>query len=155
MADLFHQDEPEAPPGVYVEVAVERGLERGGQAAGGTLTYRAETELEVGQGVQVPLGRGNKPTQGVVVRAGGAELVRGMPASKVKTILKVTGTKLPPRLVELAQWMAGYYICPLGMVLATMVPAAVKRGVGLRKKTYLTKVARRSEPGALSDGSEQ
>jgi primosomal protein N' (replication factor Y) len=35
-------------------------------------------------------------------------------------------------MVDLAEWMAGYYVCPLGMVMASMVPAAVKQGVGRR-----------------------
>src|SRR5205085_3964810 len=51
-----------------------------------------------------------------------------------KAVLRLGQGRLPPKLVELAEWMADYYICPLGMVLATMMPAAVKRGVGLRKK---------------------
>ena len=32
--------------------------------------------------------------------------------------------------MELAGWIRDYYVCPLGQVLAAMVPAAVKKGVG-------------------------
>jgi primosomal protein N' (replication factor Y) len=33
--------------------------------------------------------------------------------------------------------MAGYYVCPLGMVLSTMMPAAVKKGTGRRTRVHL------------------
>ena len=41
---------------------------------------------------------------------------------------------LAPDLLELAQWIAGYYLCPLGEVLRTMLPlmAEVRRRVLLR-----------------------
>jgi primosomal protein N' (replication factor Y) (superfamily II helicase) len=91
--------------------------------------------LSVGQRVQVPLGRGNKPTGGIVVAVGGRELLGDVAAAKVKPILRATPGRLPDQLVELARWMAEYYVCPLGMVLATMLPAAVKHGTGLRSKT--------------------
>jgi primosomal protein N' (replication factor Y) (superfamily II helicase) len=46
-------------------------------------------------------------------------------------------------LMELAKWISDYYVCPLGQVLAAMVPGAVKRAAGVKKKrcVYLGEVA--------------
>ena len=136
MPDLFGiEDEklPSPPPGgdwTYLRIAVERGLDQGGTGAG--LTYKAAVPVAIGRRVEVPLGRGNKLAAGIVIAAGGAELLDGFSAAKVKSITRDTGAGLPPRLVELARWMSGYYVCPLGMVLAAMLPAAVKKRTGLR-----------------------
>lgn len=122
----------------YVRVAVERGVDRVGRAGGeGALTYRAEVEIPVGRRVEVTLGRGNTPSAGIVIESGGVELAGGLDPSRIKPIVRDTGAGLPPNLVALARWMASYYVCPLGMVLATMMPAAVKKGVGRRTKVLL------------------
>jgi len=113
--------------GVFVRVAVERGLDR---AEG--LTYRAPAGTRVGDRVEVPLGRGNSKSGGFVIAVGGAELLGGFDAKKVKRVLSVTGSRLPEELIELAEWLSGYYVCPIGMVLATMLPAAVKAKIGRR-----------------------
>ncbi|MEX2219719.1 MAG: primosomal protein N' [Phycisphaerales bacterium] len=133
MPNLFPQlerEEPGARAGRFVRVAVERGIDAEGTGEG--LTYRATAaDLAVGQRVIVPLGRGNRPTAGIIVAVGGAELLGDVAPGRVKPITQAMPSRLPARLVELAQWMADYYVCPLGMVLATMLPAAVKHGVGL------------------------
>ena len=132
---LFVADEENAaalrPGSAYARVAVERGIE--GEGAEG-LTYRCDGFVpRVGERVEVPLGKGGKRSSGIVVSVGGAEMLGGMAASKVKSVAARSGAALPEQLVDLARWMAGYYVCPLGMVLATMMPAAVKRGTGRRK----------------------
>lgn len=127
----------------FARVAVERGLEaaRDGRIES-TLTYRlTDAQTAVGDRVRVPLGRGNKPADGIVVRVGGRELLEGLDPAKVKAVLARTPARLPADLIGLAEWMAGYYVCPLGMVLATMLPAAVKRGVGAKTVTRLARVA--------------
>src|ERR1051325_2682424 len=123
---------PERPTteGVFVRVAVERGIDTDLGSEG--LTYRLElpasaVPLSVGERVEVPLGRLGKPAAGIVVAVGGPELLDGLSPSKVKAVFRRSGATLPTSLIELAKWMAGYYVCPLGMVLATMMPAAVKR----------------------------
>jgi len=114
--------------GRYVRVAVERGIDKTDAFA-----YRAGNEVAVGDRVSVPLGRGNRPTDGIVIAAGGEELLGGFDPRRVKPIFERTGASLTPELVELARWLSGYYICPLGMVLSTMMPAAVKKGIGHRR----------------------
>lgn len=139
MSDLFGQGE-QTTGGLYVRVAVERGIDGQGRD-GATLTYRVVNGgVQVGQRVEVPLGRGNKAESGIVVVVGGDELLDGIPPSKVKGVLKVGTALLPERLVELARWMAEYYVCPLGMVLAAMMPAAVKQSIGLVNRVELEAV---------------
>ncbi len=115
---------------MYARVAVERAIE--GEAGEGLL-YRGEG-LAVGDRVQAPLGRGNKTAGGIVVAVGGDELLAGFDPRRVK---RATGTgrgRLPSSLVELARWISSYYVTPLGTVLSTMTPAAVKAGTGRRTR---------------------
>jgi hypothetical protein len=62
---------------------------------------------------------GGSPGGGMDFR--GAKIIATLETEAVRG--RVAGS-LPADLVELAVWMAGYYVCPLGMVLAAMTPAA-------------------------------
>jgi len=124
-------------------VAVERGIERAGLLRDwNALTYLVEPEagstpVERGELVVVPLGKGDTPTRGFVVETGGAELAGEIDPQTIKPILSRTGARIPPSLVDLGGWLAEYYVCPLGMAMATMVPAAVKAGTGSRRVQLL------------------
>ncbi len=124
----------------FARVAIERGIDgwQRGQSED-TLTYRVGDEpVEVGQRVLVPLGQGDKLVGGFVVEAGGGrELLGSLAPNKAKPIATVERARLPARLIDLATWIAEYYVCPLGMVLASMVPAAVKDNTGRRRETLL------------------
>ena len=125
MSRLFPK---QAPCAGYAQIALEKGID----TAPLGLTYAVPPplgDLQVGQRVIVPLGRRHKPVPGYIV-ARSSDCDR--PAAQVKSILKrdPNGLSVPSDLVDLAQWMANYYCCPLGMVFATMLPAAVKRGTG-------------------------
>ena len=123
-------------------MAVERGIERVGED-GAELLYEIPGAMEtdgafqVGERVEVPLGK--KKVGGVVVGVGGPELLGDIDPLKIRVIAKRSGAMLPGPLVELAKWIAGYYVCPLGMVLGTMVPSAVKREVGRREEVVLVR----------------
>lgn len=123
---------------------MERGIDRLDDHDEG-LTYALDAEagapVEVGDRVEVPLGRGDKRAAGIVVRVGGQELLGSIPPDRIKPVLRPTGARLPPPLVELARWIAGYYVSPLGMVLASMMPAAVKRGTGRIRRTRLERAS--------------
>lgn len=154
MSGLFAEHEvveaPDTGEWRYVRVAVERGVDRVGEAGSdGALTYKSREAVEVGRRVEVPLGRGNVSSAGIVIASGGEELLGGFAAARVKPILRDTGTGLPPNLVELARWIATYYICPLGMVLGIMLPAAVKHRTGLRAVTLIDRVGEDLEKIAL------
>lgn len=116
-------------------IIVERGIDL---VEG--LTYAIPQEmpdLEVGERVEVPLGRGDRAATGYVV---GIDVEPDVSSDRIKPILRRSAQaaggwlKLSPALIELARWLSGYYCCPLGMVLATMVPAAVKRQTGSVKR---------------------
>jgi primosomal protein N' (replication factor Y) (superfamily II helicase) len=134
---------------VFVRVVVERGIDQGHAAKG--LTYRVgsaaagsddprragETAepIRVGDRVRVPLGKGDTSSGGIVTAVGGAELLDGFDARRVKAVLEHTPSRLPTSLLRLAEWMSDYYVCPLGVTLASMTPAAVKHQTGRRTRT--------------------
>lgn len=104
--------------------------------------------IEVGQRVKAPFGRANKLETGFCVEADVASeksfASRGK-GRKLKIISSVIDKAplLDAELMELARWISGYYICPLGQVLAAMVPGAVKKASGVKteKQVYLAKGA--------------
>ena len=113
------------PEGPLVRVVIERGIDHPDG-----LTYALPRDLRglaVGDRVVVPLGARDAPANGVVTEL---DAPAPAPAVRVKAVRQRAGGRLPPGLVELARWMAGYHCCPLGVVLGTMLPAAVKKGVG-------------------------
>jgi len=125
MAGLFAPDRPAA----LVRVAPERAVDH---PEG--LVYEAVGELRdvgVGERVYVPLGRGDALAAGVVVEVG----VRAeIDPARIKPVARRAGLRLPETLVELGRWIAQYYCAPLGVALAAMAPAAVKKGVGRRRR---------------------
>ena len=131
--NLFGGDEVEGNrPGRIIRVAFESGVDS-------VFDYCLEDALwpvEIGQRVEVPFGRGNKPTIGFcveIVKQGQAKKSRAFKLKYVKKV--VDGASLvDSQLMELARWISDYYFCPLGQVLAAMVPAAVKKGAGVTTK---------------------
>ena len=129
-------------------VAVERGIDR----APDGLAYRVPAELAdiaVGERVIVPLGRGDKPALGWVLRRL-EESESSVPRSKLKSITArdPRSAPLPQPLVELARWISAYYCCPLGVTLAGVLPAAVKSGRGRVTRTLVDRTS--TAPSRLS-----
>ncbi len=139
-------------------------FDRNGQRAQGRHTIKvafesgADTEftyvvpdqlwpLEEGQRVEAPFGRKNKHQVGFCVEAGQDD-IRKLVFGKfrLKTIAKVVDEEplLNSELMELARWIGGYYVCPLGQALAAMVPSAVKRGAGVKKQKLVYLAAKDS-----------
>jgi primosomal protein N' (replication factor Y) (superfamily II helicase) len=77
----------------------------------------------IGCRVQVPFGRSS--TIGICVATHVTH-----PHSKLKEITKTLDTQplVPDELMSLAHWMTTYYHYPLGEVLATLLPAAARKG---------------------------
>ncbi|MFO0963890.1 MAG: primosomal protein N' [Phycisphaerales bacterium] len=126
------------PIAALAQVAVERAVDHYPDG----LTYAVAPELaavRAGDRVRVPLGRGDEPAEGTVVRVLPADARAEIPRERLKFVLAHldTAPAMPAQLVELAQWISAYYVCPIGMTLAAMMPAAVKRGVGTVTRTYL------------------
>jgi primosomal protein N' (replication factor Y) len=102
--------------------------------------------IEAGQRVEAPFGRKNKLEKGfcVEVVAEGQEHKGTKKKGREFKLKKVRGVidkepLLDAKLMELGRWISGYYVCPLGQVLAAMVPGAVKKGAGVKteKQIYL------------------
>src|SRR5580704_14539379 len=92
--------------------------------------------LQPGTRVLVPFRK--KSMVGVVV-----ELVEKPPANtKLREITKVMefGPALTPKLIELAQWIANYYLAPVGEVFRAMLPPVTE--LNLRREIVLTGAGR-------------
>lgn len=150
---------PVAPlPRRVVSVVVERGIDRLSSGLD-ALTYALPDgfpDILPGQRVEVPLGRSNALVQGVAVAvastsglAGDAEIPAFDPA-RLKSVRRVLESRFPPSLVGLARWLARYYASPLGMVLATMVPASVKQETGRVSRVRLTPNPSPADPDGLT-----
>ena len=127
MPSLF---EPAEPAG-WALVAVERGVDRWPEG----LTYSVPphlADLRPGERVVVPLGRGDRITPGWVIRRQMKTDVAGLAAGRVKSIERRDegGVALPGEVLQLALWISSYYCCPVGLALAGILPAAVRKGVG-------------------------
>jgi primosomal protein N' (replication factor Y) len=139
-----------APPGAFgaggplqevgrvIRVAVEAS---GADAEFDYLAPEGLGPIRVGQRVEVPFGRSNKLETGFCVRAEvpAGEVYRGKQGDRqLKCVARVVDNEplLGEHLMELALWIGDYYVCPLGQVLAAMVPGAVKRAAGIKKRRY-------------------
>lgn len=111
--------------GPFAGVAMEQAIDR-------ILTYAVPKPLigrvRVGQRVRAPLGRGNRAAFGYVVR-----LDDTTDFPRVKPLLGIDDQRvlLDARLLELAMWVARYYVCPLGAVIESIIPSAVRKKVGV------------------------
>ncbi len=145
---LFGSDSGSATPvhadavAHLVQVAVERSVDRYPDG----LTYavpQALADLCAGERVNVPLGRGGALVSGTVIKVVSAaqysEDPKAIPLNRMKFVAARLGdaSPLPSQLVELAQWISAYYACPVGITLASMLPAAVKRGTGSAVRTLV------------------
>jgi len=128
-----HRDEMFVSPdeAIVVRVALETG---GDKLYDYAVPQELAQKLTCGQRVKVPFGKGNRQEVGFCV-----ELPEVASVKRVKVISNIVDPVplLDSDRMQLARWIAQYYCCPLGQVLSAMVPAAVKRQIGLQKKTYI------------------
>lgn len=105
---------------VVIDRAV-RGLDR-------TLSYELPSSVhnvEIGSRVRVPLGRSE--AVGIVLR-----IMDGVSSDRaLKAIIGPVDSipVLGPEMIELAQWMAEYYVCYLPQAIRAMIPRGIRRGV--------------------------
>ncbi|MBN2581431.1 MAG: primosomal protein N' [Planctomycetes bacterium] len=110
----------------FVSVALDLPLDR-------LYTYAVPQSLRSrivpGLRVEVPFGRGNRSMVGYV-----AEVLDQCDLSEVKEVRGAVddGPLIGPDLMDLARWMAHYYVTPLGQVLTAILPAAVKKQAGFK-----------------------
>jgi len=131
--NLFAEETEEPPCRHVIRLAFE-------SAADTAFDYGVPDEIwpvGLGQRVEVPFGRKNKLEKGFCVESD-VPLEKSFAAldkeRKLKTVISVIDKEplLNTELMDLARWISGYYVCPLGQVLAAMVPAAVKKGAGVK-----------------------
>ena len=118
MTDLFGQPLPAATTGDVVGVAVAANVWQSFDY----LWPAGAPAPAVGARVRVPFGKGNRPTLGFVIKT---NLPRGERALKTVSEALDASPQLDEKLLKLADWISRYYVAPLGMVLAAMVPSAV------------------------------
>ena len=131
---------------MFVRVAVPK-------SAPEALTYSVPAALEPfavpGVRVRVPLRK--RRATGIVVAV---EATTELPADAVRPIDEVLDDAplLPARLMALADFVAGYYRCPLGTTLAAMLPARLLRTDA--EEARLTPAGAAVDPAAL-EGDRQ
>ena len=141
--DLAPEPVATPPVGPIAVVALEQGIDR-------VLDYavppRLAGVLAVGQRVRVPLGRNNKPATGYVVGLKGTT-----DHPKVKPLGELIDDRVlvSPQMMELARWMGRYYVAPLGIVLESIIPSAVKKRIGLGYSSIVRPALARGELQAL------
>ncbi len=109
-----------------------------------TFTYSVEGPVPpVGTRVLVPFRREEKI--GWIVKAGSESEV-----DRVRPILDILEEEpsAPPELMHLAEWIADYYLAPLGMVLKTILPSVLSDS----SRDYLTLVGHSENPGTSREG---
>jgi primosomal protein N' (replication factor Y) (superfamily II helicase) len=105
-----------------------------------TFTYSVPEELrprlQPGSRVLVPFRK--KSLVGVVVELADTP----PPATKIRDITKVLDLvpALTPRLIELAHWVAGYYLAPIGEVFRAMLPPVTE--LTARRQIVLTETGK-------------
>jgi primosomal protein N' (replication factor Y) (superfamily II helicase) len=107
--------------GVALEQSVDRVLDYG-------IPPKLAGQVHVGMRVRVPLGRNNRPARGWVTSIHSTSAY-----SKIKNLLAIDDERIlvSPPVMQLARWMGKYYASPLGVVLESVVPAAVKKRIGI------------------------
>ncbi|MDM8008086.1 MAG: primosomal protein N' [Phycisphaerae bacterium] len=108
-------------------------------AVEGQYSYAVPPELTekvgVGKRVLVPFGRNRRPQPAFCV-----SVARETWTSTLKPLTDVIDDAplLSGPLMELGEWIARYYCCPLGRALSAMVPEAIRRQSGFVTVRHLT-----------------
>ncbi len=100
--------------------------------------------LKPGVRVRVPLGRSNKPRLAYCIGVDKAACSVG-PLKAIHSLVDARPL-VTDDILDLAAWIADYYVCDLGTVLETVIPASVRGQAGTRNVTYL-----RAAPLAAGD----
>lgn len=101
-----------------------------------------QSRLVAGCRVRVPLGRGGRKLTGYCTAVIGPShsLAATVHPARLKPVEALLDEEplIAPVLLPLAEWIAEHYLCPLGTVIETVVPAGVRGTAGQRAMTLLT-----------------
>ena len=101
-------------------------------------TYEAEDDLKRGDLVLVPIRKATK--YGIVVNENSKREVAGI--KKVKELIE--DDFIPDKMLELYQWMARYYLSPLGEVLKLALPSKILKKFEHIEKHAVERIAVRA-----------
>lgn len=99
------------------------------------------SSVAVGMRVRVPLGRGSRKMQGYCIAIHNSHnRTTGFDRNRLRDIASAVDESpiINTHLLELAQWISDRYLCPLGTVIETIVPAGVRSGAGTREIAFLS-----------------
>jgi primosomal protein N' (replication factor Y) len=135
---LFSDEQAEKSFNHIIRVAFESGAD----AEFDYLVADKFWPIAVGQRVEAPFGKSNKRLKGFCVDSNISPDKSFAIQSGKRKLKAITGVVdkeplLDAGLMELARWISIYYFCPLGQVLAAIVPAAVKKGAGVKKQKFI------------------
>jgi primosomal protein N' (replication factor Y) len=113
-------------------------------------TYSSSLPLQIGQSVRVPLGR--RTAVGVVW----SETLESPGANKIKSVIDVDEERplLSTAQLQWLEWLAKYYVHPLGQVAETSFPPLKKKGRGSRKKSVVQTRELKSPPILTAEQSK-
>lgn len=134
-----------APATLFADIVFDRPLDH-------AYTYAVPDQLTakigVGKRVEVPFGKGGKPTAGFCVRVTDVQPTSGY---EIKTITRVLDDDaiVDDHLMKLTRWMADYYLCGWGQVLHAVVPAGVRDNAGTRVASFVEPIPKEKLPNPL------
>ena len=130
----------------YADVIIDRAVERLDQIFQYRVPEKMRRGLEAGAVVEVPFGRGDRPTRGYIV---GFSSSPGYDPGKIKEIGRVLtdGKGAEEKLIRLAAWMKDYYGCTMSQALRTVLP--VKKKTAPREQTLVCLAADRKEAAKM------
>jgi len=148
MAELFEDTHPGPPASEDAAVAGAVGVAVAANVWG-QYDYAwpaAWPAAQLGQRVRVSFGRGKGTTLGFVVRVG-----RPRTGRKLKFVSERLDEQpvIDPQRLALAEWIAHYYLTPLGLVLPAMVPSAVGRHAAKTESVAYLSAGRADWPARL------
>ncbi|MBM4103699.1 MAG: primosomal protein N' [Planctomycetes bacterium] len=130
--NLFESmNKPDLPPGKVIRVAVDTGAD----SEFDYLLPDGMGSIAPGWRVEIPFGKNNKLVAAFVVKVlTDPDEIEKSKRFRLKAVKKIIDPAplLDDRQMALARWIAEYYVCPLGQVLAAIVPAAVKKDAGAK-----------------------
>ncbi len=104
-----------------------------------------------GQIVEVPLGRRAKPTRGLIVGEGSEESIRGLKKLKSVSSTEVEWPPLAEPFVCWLEWLAEYYLYPLGFVFSNALPPLTKHSQRKTKHPSPVRASEYREPPELNE----
>ena len=99
------------------------------------------SSIDVGMRVKVPLGKGSRRMLGYCLSIHNSkDRKSGFDRNRLREIASAVDESpiISQSLLDLAQWISDRYVCPVGTVIETIVPAGVRKGAGTREVAFLS-----------------